>query len=271
MPVFESPAVYVQSTLTTLATYFISHAYLREMLDVHVTDANFLPLSAPNRAFHIRRDNDRRQVLVNVFNEKGEKVYIFQRESALNPTWSLRTLPSYKEVATIRCGFFLKSLDFHNKPGLQHRVINSESGWSGRLRTFYLTDGHKYGWTRNSKYLEKFTNPGGNDEEVRERVAKVRLMRQRKFDYELTLDDTKVDPEVAMATAFVAMMTFWGLGDITETVGPTALVKKEEEVVAPVAAPVAPAAPKAEVERSGPNITLVMDADNDADLIIEKA
>ncbi|ESX00998.1 hypothetical protein KL918_002640 [Ogataea parapolymorpha] len=269
MPVFESPAVYVQSSLTTLATYFISHAYLRELLDVHITDANFLPLSAPNRAFYIRRDNDRRQVLVNVFNEKGEKVYIFQRESALNPTWSLRTLPSYREIATIRCGFFLKSLDFHNKPGLQHRVINSESGLSGRLRTFYLNDGHKYGWTRNSKFLEKFTNPGGNDEEVRERVAKVRLMRQRKFDYELTLDDTKVDPEVAMATAFVAMMTFWGLGDITETVGPTLLVKKEEE-----SAPAAPAvveSPKVDAVRSGPNITLVMDADNDADLIIEKA
>ncbi|GME88036.1 unnamed protein product [Ambrosiozyma monospora] len=227
MPIFEAPAVYVQSSIITLATYFIQHAYLRERIDYHSTDANFIPLT-PNKAFYIRRDNKNRQKLINVFDQDGNKVYTIQRESSSNPVWSMLTYPSRREIVSIRAGFFLKAVDFHNKPGLQHRQINAESGHQGRLKTFYLNDGHKYAWTRGTKYLERFTNPGGNDEETRERLAKVRLLRQWKFDYEMTIDDTKVDPEVALATGFISMMTFWGVGDITETVGPTKLPEQPQ-------------------------------------------
>ncbi|GAV27002.1 hypothetical protein PMKS-000463 [Pichia membranifaciens] len=288
MPIVESPAIYVQSVLTTIATYFIQHAYVKPIIDLHSTDANFIPLDKPTKALHIRRDNSSRQTKVNVFDNKGDKLYTIERESASTPTWSMFTYPHRHEVATIRAGFFLKSFDFHNKFGMQHRVLERENGLSGRLRTFYLNDGYKYVWTRGSKFLERVTNPGGNEEETRERIAKVRLMRQRKFDYELVVDENKVDLEVAIVTGFLCMMTFWGMGDITETVGPTyipepkapevkavepAAVKQEPIVIEKVIERIIEKAPAAsEVKKeSVPNITFEVQADDDADVIIEKA
>lgn len=301
MPIFESPAIYVQSVFTTVATYFIQHAYIKPVIDLHSTDANFVPLT-PTKAVHIRRDNKARQTRINVFDNKGDKIYTIERHSASTPTWSLFTYPHRHEIATIRAGFFLKSFDFHNKAGIQHRVLGAETGLSGRLKTFYLNDGHKYVWTRGAKFLEKVTNPGGNEEEIRERIAKVRLMRQRKFDYELIIDEKKVDLEVAIATGFLCMMTFWGMGDITETVGPTYIPepiagpeeaesnKKTETVITEkvieriiekvvpvdriveriVPAPT-PANVLAPVESfNSPNITFEVEADDDADIIIEK-
>lgn len=299
MPIFESPAIYVQSTFTTVATYLIQHAYIKPAIDLHSTDANFVPLK-PTKAVYIRRDNNSRQTKVNVFDGKGNKIYTIERESASAPTWSMFTFPNRHEIVTIRAGFFLKSFDFHNKPGIQHRVLNAENGLAGRLKTFYLNDGHKYAWTRGTKFLEKFTNPGCNEEETRERIAKVRLMRQRKFDYELVIDEKKVDLEVAIATGFLCMMTFWGMGDITETVGPTYIPEEEPvvEAIAPQPTPATAADPvvvEKVIERiiekvvpvehvvekyvtpvgaanvSHPtNITFEVEADDDADVIIEK-
>lgn len=300
MPIFESPAVYVQSTLITIATYFIQHAYIKPVIDIHSTDANFVPL-VPTKSVHIRRDNKSRQTKINIFDHKGNKIYTIERESASTPTWSMFTYPNRHEIVTIRAGFFLKSFDFHKKQGLQHRVLQAENGLSGRLRTFYLNDGHKYVWTRGSKFLERITNPGGNEEETRERIAHVRLMRQRKFDYELTIDENKADLEVAIATGFLCMMTFWGMGDITETVGPTYIPQQEEgyvakvedktdaskqepivvekvieriiEKVVPVDRIVEKIVPVNNKETSSlmPNITFEVEADEDADVIIENA
>jgi hypothetical protein len=73
--------------------------------------------------------------------------------------------------------------------------------------------------------LERIINPGGDDEEKRERVAKARLMRQFKFDYELLVDENKIDREVALATGFISMITHWGLGHKTYTNGPTMIPK----------------------------------------------
>lgn len=299
MPIFESPAIYVQSTLITIATYFIQHAYIKPVIDLHSTDAAFVPLDKPTKALHIRRDNNARQTKINVFDREGNKVYTIERHSASTPTWSLYTAPNRHEIATIRAGFFLKSFDLHQKIGVQHRVLQRENGLSGRLRIFYLDDGYKYVWTRGSKYLERVTNPGGNEEEIRERIAKVKLMRQRKFDYELVIDETKCDTIVALVTGFLCMMTFWGMGDITETVGPTYIPEpepvitnketeegKQEPVVTEkiieriiekvvpveriVEKLVTPATP-AKAEMSVPNITFEVEADNDADVIIEQA
>lgn len=287
MPIFESPAIYVQSTLITLATYFIQHAYIKPAIDLHSTDANFVPL-VPTKAVHIRRDNKNRQTRVNVFDNKGNKIYTIERESASTPTWSMFTYPHRHEIATIRAGFFLKSFDFHNKVGVTHRVLERENGLSGRLRTFYLNDGYKYVWTRGAKFLERVTNPGGNEEETRERIAKVKLMRQRKFDYELVIDEKKVDIEVAIVTGFLCMMTFWGMGDITETVGPTYIPEPKVEEISTIDTTtsrqpepiiiekvieriVEKAVPTETKTESVPNITFEVQADDDADVIIEKA
>lgn len=286
MPIFESPAVYVQSTFQTIATYFIQHAYVKPLIDLHHSDANFIPLEATARV-HVRRDNLKRQTHVNVFDNSGDKIYTIERESASTPTWSLYTYPQRHEIATIRAGFFLKSFDFHNKVGLQHRVLQSENSLAGRMRTFFLTDGYKYIWTRGTKYLEKVTNQGGGDEETRERIAKVRLLRQRKFDYELLVDERKVDLQIALATAFLCMMTFWGLGDITETVGPTILapvhqkheqepivqervVERVIEKVVPVEKVIERYIPNTQPAQVIPNVVFEVEADSEADVTIEQ-
>lgn len=295
MPIFESPAVYVQSTFTTIATYFIQHAYVKPLIDLHHTDANFVPMEATTRV-HVRRDNMKRQTHINVFDNTGNKIYTIERESSTTPTWSMYTYPKRHEITTIRAGFFLKSFDFHNKLNLQHRVLQRENSLAGRMRTFYLADGYKYIWTRGTKFLERVTNPGGGEEETRERIAKVRLMRQRKFDYELLVDERKADLEVALATAFLCMMTFWGLGDITETVGPTMLAPYEpkikskseidssnvtspviqERIIERVIEKVVPV--EHVVERiitesvsKAPTVTFEVEADDEADVTIERA
>ena len=96
----------------------------------------------------------------------------------------------------------------------------------GIHRKFHLNDGASYEWSRSSKYLERIINPGGDDEEKHERVAKARLMRQFKFDYELLVDENKIDREVALATGFISMITHWGLGHKTYTRGPTMIPKE---------------------------------------------
>lgn len=200
----------------------MAHLYMYEYLDFHTSSATVIPLNSPNLLFFIRREKNDKERVVNVFSADGTKVYTFERRTPLNPVWNMLTYPSRREVATIRAGFFSRAVEFHNKIGLEHRVVTNElSLRTGRIRSFYLTDGSKYGWTRGTKYLERISNPGGGDQESHERVAKVKLMRQFKFDFEMILDNTKIDPEVALATGFISMLTQWGLGDITETTGPT--------------------------------------------------
>ena len=59
--------------------------------------------------------------------------------------------------------------------------------------------------------MEKVINPNGGLEEKRFRVAKVKLMRQFKLDFEVLVDNKNIDPEIALATAFISMFTQWGL------------------------------------------------------------
>ncbi|GMM32713.1 hypothetical protein DASC09_000380 [Saccharomycopsis crataegensis] len=221
MPIFEAPAVYTQEVFLTIISYFFEHLGLKPYIDHHSTDANIIPLTQTPKGYFVRRDRKNRHRVVNVFTREGKKVYSIERASPLNPVWCLREFPSRTEVATIRCGFFSTSVDWHNKQGVQHREVRAESSVGGNFRSFYLNDGSKYQWTKGSKFLEKVSNPGGGDEELRERIAKVRLMRQFKFDFELLVDEDAVDLEYALATAFISMMVQWGYGDITETRGPS--------------------------------------------------
>ena len=48
----------------------------------------------------------------------------------------------------------------------------------------------------------KVINPNGGLEEKRFRVAKVKLMRQFKLDFEVLVDNKNIDPEIALATAY---------------------------------------------------------------------
>ena len=89
-----------------------------------------------------------------------------------------------------------------------------------------MNDGCKYSWSSTTRFLEKVINPNGGVEENRIRVAKVKLMRQFKLDFEVLVDQENVDPEIVLATAFIGMFTQWGVGNFTDTIGPTYIPQK---------------------------------------------
>lgn len=231
--IFQSGAVYGLTTVLTAGSYLLDRLNASSVLDLHMLAANVTPMTDYPMAFYIRRDRKDKQKQIKVFASGGVQKYTIERLSALHPVWKLMTYPQRQEVATINAGFSHRSVDFHNKPGISHRDITGDAGVASRYRSFYLNDGAKYSWTRGSKFLEKVINPNGGVEEKRERVARVKLMRQFKFDFEMLVDVEKIDPEVALATGFVSMLTQWGIGESTDTVGPTFIAKKPTPEVAP--------------------------------------
>lgn len=173
---------------------------------------------------YVRRERSDRHRIANVFDSDGNKIYTFERRTSFSPIWSMYNTDQRLEVATVRIGILHRGVDYHMKPDLKHREMALSLGYGGLSRTFHMNDGAPYEWSRASKYLERVINPGGGSEEIRQRVAQVRLMRQLKFDFELLVDESEIDLEVALTTGFIAMNTLWGIGEQVETTGPTRLV-----------------------------------------------
>jgi hypothetical protein len=217
--------------VTSVVSYVIDALQLRPLITGGI-NANQVPLTDDPCGLYVRRDRKNRHRQINVFDHNGIKCYTIERWTQFSPIWRLLEFPSRREIATIHASLGTRTIDFHNKKGLQHRVLKHKLGKLGRR--FYLTDGALYGWSRSGKYLEKIINPGGGDEEVHERLAKARLMRQFRFDYELLYDPNKIDREIALATGFVSMITEWGLGAKIETRGPTVMRKAFNQPPPPI-------------------------------------
>lgn len=179
------------------------------------------PFTTNPDIFYIKEDRHFGWSTVNVFNSVGQKIYIIERASIFANIWSVYEATSRIQIATVHAGVRDRSFDFFNKPGLQHREFLSTTGLSGRV--FYLNDGPRYQWNKDTLYLEKTINPGGKHEEVRDRIGRARLLRQFRFDWEVLLDTTKIDQEVGIVTAFLSMITEWNLGFYAGTAGPTAV------------------------------------------------
>lgn len=219
--ILQAGAVRGLTNALTAGTFALEHLGIKDLLELHSSSATIAPLTEYPTPFFIRQDRKDRLKKMKVFTVRGVQVYTIERLSTFHPVWTMLTFPERKEVATINAGFTSRLVDFHNKPGMSHRDITVDVGLNGRFRSFYTTDGAKYSWARGSKFLEKVINPGGGTEEYRQRVAKVKLMRQFKFDFEVLVDEDLIDKEVALSTAFVSMLTQWGVGDVTDTIGPT--------------------------------------------------
>lgn len=225
--VIQAGAVHGLYAALTIGTFVLEHIWMKDLLDLHTSAATVTPLNEHPSAFYVRRDRKDKQRKIKIYGSDGVQIYTIERLSAVNPVWNMLTFPERREVATINAGFFSTSLDFHSKAGISHRDITAEFGLNGRYRSFYTNDGAKYSWARGSKFLERVINPNAGVEEIRERVAKVKLMRQFKFDFEVLIDTSKIDPEIALATAFSSMLTQWGVGETTDTVGPTFIEPKK--------------------------------------------
>lgn len=212
--IIQALGVSVLTNVLTMSTFALNRLGLEGVFNLNTRTGEIVPLTKYPKAYYIRglwKDLNR---VVNVFDREGNQVYSFERLSSLNPVWSLLTFPERKEVATINTRIFTRSVTFHQLPGVSHRKIGN-----GFNQSFYLNDG-LYCWTKGSKFLERVVNPGSM-EEKRERVAKVKLMRQFKFDFEMLVDPEGVREEVALSTGFLSMLTQWGMGESTDTVGPT--------------------------------------------------
>ncbi|KAI3405797.2 hypothetical protein KGF56_001404 [Candida oxycetoniae] len=213
----------------TLGTVILESLHLKNLLDVNFSNASIELLTSHPSAFYIRQDRKNKSKTVNVFNGAGEQVYTFERLSSSNPVWRMLTFPQRQEIATIKISFGERSINFHNKPRLNHRRTFCDWNLKGRHRSFYLNDGAKYSWSSSNKYLERIINPNGGLEEQRVRIAKVKLMRQFKLDFEVLVDETKIDADLVLATAFISIFTQWGFGNFTDTVGATYVPKASEE------------------------------------------
>lgn len=221
--VLQAVGVHGLTCALTATNFSLDLVGLKQLLDLRIYSGTTNPLSPLATRYYMRADRKDSLRVVNVFDNSGVQVYSIERLSSYNPVWSLLTYPQRQEVATISTGFLARSIDFHNHPGMTHRALTTECGLGGLYQNFFIDDGVKYSWSRTSKFLERVLNPGTGVEEVRSRIAKVRLMRQFKLDFEILIDEQTVEREVVFATAFVSILTQWGFGDITDTVGPTAL------------------------------------------------
>lgn len=217
----QAIAVRCVSIALTTSTYILETLKLDSIVNLHFSSPNVAPMTTHPTQYFVRQDRKDKQKKIKIFNGEGEQVYAIERLSSWNPVWSLLTIPQRKEIATINTSFGNRSVDFHNKTGITHRSISTEIGLNGRYRSFYTDDGHKYSWATGTKFLERIVNPNGGLEETRERVAKVKLMRQFKLDFEVLVDSSKIDDEIVLATGFLSMLTQWGVGETTDTVGPT--------------------------------------------------
>ncbi|CAN6603935.1 hypothetical protein TRVA0_002S03400 [Trichomonascus vanleenenianus] len=223
----ESLLVDIASFVYTAVSVVVDTTNLRPVFETTTSPtAQRVPLTNEElEGYYIRRERSDRNRIANIFDHNGQKIYTFERKSRLSPIWSMLSCPDRREIATVFAGMKGRHIDFHSKPGLQHRKLFGVRKHLRKSRQFYLNDGAAYEWSRPTKYLERIINPGGGDEEVRERIAKARLMRQFKFDYEIVMDPTKIDRDVVLATGFISIITQWGYGNQTSTRGPTYIPK----------------------------------------------
>lgn len=217
----QAIAVRCATIVLTTSTYILETLGLESIMSLRFSSPNVTSMATHSTQYFVRQDRKDKQKRIRIFNGQGKEVYVIERLSALNPVWSLLTVPKRQEIATINTSFGNMSVDFHNKSGITHRSISNEIGFSGGYRSFYAADGVKYSWSTGTKFLERIINPNGGVEEIRERVAKVKLMRQFKVDFEVLVDSSKIDDDIVLATGFVSMLTQWGIGETTDTVGPT--------------------------------------------------
>ncbi|KAK6462601.1 hypothetical protein DFJ63DRAFT_163711 [Scheffersomyces coipomensis] len=257
--ILQSSAVHSLTAGLTAGAYVLDKLNLSDILDLQISAASVIPLTNYPTQFFVRQNRKDKQRQIRVFDAQGNQVYSFERLSSMNPVWTMMTYPQRQEVATLFVGFTSRAFDFHNKVGITHRDIISDISLKGAFRSFYLNDGAKYSWTTGSKCLEKVINPNGGIEETRERIAKVKLMRQFKLDFEVLVDESKIDKEIALATAFTSMITQWGYGEVTGTIGPTFVPKRTLEVKA--------APPHREDENK---IVLVIENGSNAEVSVEQ-
>lgn len=205
----------------------MKHLHLQPLLNYHFHTASIIPLTNSPSQFFLRAALDFNMREVVIFDSKGIKLYSIERGLVLNPLWTMYSYPDRHPIATIVVALTFASVDFLNRVDYCHRRVLLDISFSGAYKSFHLPDGAKYSWTTGLRCLEKVRSPHCGTEEVRVRVAKAKLMRQFRLDYEILIDEDLIGKEIALATSFISMLTQWGVGNAVAGVGPTYIEPKE--------------------------------------------
>lgn len=225
----SSSAVFTAHAAISFSTLFVESLGLRSFLGYSRDGAaQRTPFTDTPSVYYIRRERTDRHHVANVYDSSGVKLYTIERGTMFTPVWSIVSAEERKEIGTLHAGLLNRYFDFNNKTDLKHRDIGWSLGSNGATRQFHLNDGAAYEWRQGSRFLERIINPGGGDEEIHQRVAKARQLRTMRFDFEILVDETMIDRDVAIATAYISIMTQWGIGSYVDTRGPTVVKTKTE-------------------------------------------
>lgn len=115
----------------------------------------------------------------------------------------LATIKSSSHKSSIR--FVRGSTDIPASLGY-HNVMKKVDSWDN-YRQFSLEDGSIYQWTCKGKWLERVSNLGQKESEVRERIAEAELHGSEGFT--IRVNEKKISREIAISTALTSFLEQW--------------------------------------------------------------
>lgn len=167
--------------------------------------SDVLPLCPIAQMVTISRDELSKK-LWNVF-YCGERLFSFERKKG---RWALidnrRNMVAELGMRFSKYIHFVKNEREGNKK-LVYRALSVNTWPYPSLSFKYMDMVSLYVWGRESQYLERHHRVDGQQLLTRERIAKVERLDYVKFC--LNFDQKKIDPQLVICTAFIAILTFW--------------------------------------------------------------
>lgn len=182
------------------------------------------------RMMYIQRDPLSPKDVINVLDENRSRIYSFERVKCKAPKktrrWRMVTAGHRAVVGEVGIALWKSWVEFPGKPDIGFRLVKKQRKCASKYLYFRYRQGEpaRYRWSRTSMALDRVTALASDPcQESKQRVAFVRKLKTPKklellkrkgkgsesVDYEVMYDETYLDRELFIATAFVAMMTQW--------------------------------------------------------------
>jgi hypothetical protein len=186
---------------------------------------NILELSKDAKSYTVRREFGQGGKTYNVFDDTNpvttldQRLYHLVRSRAVKGAYKFYTEGKEEPTATLRAGLRSNVLlisSNHESFELGWHVISHRVDALDSYRLFTLSDGSTYQWTTRGKFLERVSNLGEKESEVRERVACVTINNGKGFT--IKIDESKILREIAICSAMISYIDQWntqlGVGGI---------------------------------------------------------
>lgn len=186
---------------------------------------NILDLPEDLKTYTIRREFGQGGKYYSVFDDANpvttldQRLFHMVRSRAVKGSYKFYTESKDEPTATLRAGIRSNVLLISSNSEsfeLGWHVIGHRVDALDSYRVFTLSDGSMYQWTTRGKYLEKVSNPGEKESEIRERIASVTINDGKGFT--IKVDESKILLEMALCTAMISYIDQWntqlGVGGI---------------------------------------------------------